>query len=189
MLIANPQLKPTNASLKVRHCNKSSFKLHVINFIFFLGHFEFNVINQKFHTHSAFSSSPFNQLYHYEVIAISPVVENKAVGGSCLELHEEMHGVVGLQCGQRDEAGARAEGDGVRHNAFVAYNGIELAVVDVAVLAQVDIGHAVQRQALEVADEIGGHSRHEALLCHNARLHVVELQLGVVTCHLTWWRG
>ena len=106
MLIANPQLNPAIASLKVRHCHKSSFKFHVINLVFFLGNFEFNVINQKFHTDAAFSSSPFNQLYHYEVIAISPVVENEAVGGRCLELHEEMHGVVGLQCGQCDEAGA-----------------------------------------------------------------------------------
>lgn len=134
-------------------------------------------------------SSPFNQLNHYEVIAISPVVQNKAVRGRRLELHEEMHGVVGLQCGQRDKAGARAEGDGVSHNALIANNSIELAVVDVAILAQVNVGHAVQRQALKVTDEIGGHGGHEALLCHNTRLHIVELQLGVVTRHLTWWRG
>lgn len=119
--------------------------------------------------------SPFNQLYHYEVIAISPVVENKAIGGGCLELQEEMHGVVRLQRGQRDEAGARAEGDGVGHDTLIADNSVELAVVDVAVLTQVDVGHAVQRQALEVADEIGGHGRHEALLRHNTRLHIVEL--------------
>jgi len=139
--------------------------------------------------HTALSSSPFNQLYNYEVIAVSPVVENKAVRGRCLELHEEMHGVVGLQRGQRDETGARAEGDGVSHDALIANNSIELAVVDVAVLAQVDVGHAIQRQALKVADEIGGHGRYEALLCHNTRLHIVELQLGVVARHLTWWRG
>lgn len=141
------------------------------------------------HTQSALSSSPFNQLYHYEVIAVSPVVENKAIGGCCLELHEEMHGVVGLQRGQCDETGAWAEGHWVSHDALIANNSVELAVVNVAVLAQVDVGHAVQRQALKVADEIGGHSRHEALLRHNARLHIVELQLGVVARHLTWWRG
>lgn len=140
-------------------------------------------------THYALSSSPFNQLYHYEVIAVPPVVENKAVGGCCLELHEEMHGVVGLQCGQCDKTGARAEGDGVSHDALIANNSVELAVVNVAVLAQVDVGHAVQRQALKVADKIGGHSRHEALLRHDTRLHIVELQLGVVARHLTWWRG
>lgn len=138
--------------------------------------------------HCGLSSSPFNQLYDYEVVAVSPVVENKAVGRRCLELHEEMHGVVGLQRGQSDEAGARAEGDGVGHYALIADNGIELAVVDVAVLAQVDVGHAVQRQALKVADEIGGHGRYEALLRHNTRLHIVELQLGVVARHQTWWR-
>lgn len=65
-----------------------------------------------------------------------------------------MHGVVGLQRGQRDEAGAGAEGDGVSHDALIADDGVELAVVNVAVLAQVDVGHAVQRQALEVADEV-----------------------------------
>lgn len=133
------------------------------------------------------SSSPFNQLYHYEVIAVSSIEEYKAVGGRCLELHEEMHGVVGLQRGQRDETGARAEGDRVRHDALIADNSIELTVVDVAVLAKVDVGHAIQRQALEVADEIGGYGRYEAFLRHYTGLHIVELQLGVVACHLTWW--
>lgn len=135
--------------------------------------------------------SPFDQLHHDEVIAVAPVVEDEAVGRRGLELHEEVHGVVGLQRGQRDEAGARAEGDGVGHDALVADDGVELAVVDIAVLAQVDVGHAVERQALQVADEVGGHGRDEALFRHNAGLHVVELQLGVVTRHLTWrwwWR-
>jgi len=100
-----------------------------------------------------------------------------------------MHGVVGLQRGQRDETGARAERDGVSHDALVADYGVQLAVVDVAVFAEVNVGHAVERQALKVADEIRGHGRHEALLSHNTRLHIVELQLGVVARHLTWWRG
>lgn len=100
-----------------------------------------------------------------------------------------MHRVVGLQRGQRDEAGARAEGDRVGHNALIADDGVELAVVDVAVLAEVDVRHAVQRQALKMADEIGGHGRYEALLRHNTRLHIVKLQLGVVARHLTWWVG
>lgn len=140
-------------------------------------------------THCALCSSPFNQLNHYEVIAISPVVQNKAVRGCSLELHEEMHGVVGLQRGQCDETGARAEGDRVSHNALIANNSVELTVVDVTILAQINVRHAVQCQTLKVADEIGGHSRHEALLRHNTRLHIVELQLGVVARHLTWWRG
>lgn len=135
------------------------------------------------------SSSPFNQLYHYEVIAVSSVEEDKTVWGRRLELHEEMHGVIGLQRGQGDKTRAGSEGDGVGHNALITDNSIELAVVNVAVLAQVNVGHAVQRQALKVADEIGGHGRHEAFLGHNARLHIMELQLGVVTRHLTWWRG
>lgn len=100
-----------------------------------------------------------------------------------------MHGVIGLQRGQGDKTGAGPEGDGVGHNALITDNCIELTVVDVTVLAQVDVRHAIQRQALKVSDEIGGHGRHEALLRHDARLYIMELQLGVVTRHLTWWRG
>lgn len=100
-----------------------------------------------------------------------------------------MHGVVGLQGGERHVAGARLEGDGVGDDVLEADHGVELAVVDVAILAQVNVRHAVEGQALEVPDEVGGHHVHEALLRHDARLDVVELQLGVVARHLTWRRG
>lgn len=133
--------------------------------------------------------SPFDQLYNDEVISIPPVEKNESVRRRRLELNEEVHGVVGLERGQRDKAGAGAERDGVGHDALVTDDGVELAVVDVAVLAQVDVRHAVERQALKVADEVGGHGGHEALLRHDSRLHVVELQLGVVASHLTWWCG
>lgn len=130
--------------------------------------------------------SPFDQFHHDEIVAVAAVEEDEAVGRGGLELHEEVHGVVGLQRGQRDEAGARSESDRVGHDALVADDGVELAVVNVAVLAQVDVGHAVERQALQVPDEVGRHGRHEALLRHDARLHVVELQLRVVARHLIW---
>lgn len=96
-----------------------------------------------------------------------------------------MHGVVGLQGGQRHVAGARLEGDRVGDDALEADHGVELAVIDVAVLAEVYVGHAVEGEALQVPDEVGRHHGHEALLRHDARFYVVELQLGVVTRHLT----
>lgn len=55
-----------------------------------------------------------------------------------------------------------------------------------SVLTEVYVRHPVEGEALQVPYEVGGHSGHEALLRHNACLHVVELQLGVVACHLTW---
>lgn len=44
-------------------------------------------------------------------------------------------------------------------------------------------------EALQVSDEARGDGRDEASLRHDARLDVVELQTGVVTCHLAWSRG
>ncbi|KAG7257128.1 LOW QUALITY PROTEIN: hypothetical protein CRUP_007885 [Coryphaenoides rupestris] len=131
------------------------------------------------------SSRYISLLHHDEVVAVAAVQQDEAVGRRGLELQEQVHGVVGLQRGQRHEAGARAEGHGVGHDALVADDGVQLAVVDVAVLAQVDVGHAVERQALQVPDEVGRHGGHEALLRHDARLNVVELQLRVVARHLT----
>lgn len=97
-----------------------------------------------------------------------------------------MHGVVGLQSSEGHIAGARLECDGVGDDVFEADHGVELAVVDVAVFTEVYVGHAVEGEALEVTDEVGRHHGHVALLGHNARLNVMELQLGVVTCHLTF---
>lgn len=97
-----------------------------------------------------------------------------------------MHGVVGLQSSEGHIAGARLEGDGVSNDVLEANHGIELTVINVTVFTEVNVGHAIEGEALEVANEVGRHHGHVALLCHNARLNVVELQLGMVTCHLTF---
>lgn len=62
--------------------------------------------------------------------------------------------------------------------------GVQLAVGDVSILALVKIGQAVEEEALEVPNEVGGHHRDEAPLGHDARLYVVELQTCVGTSHL-----
>lgn len=128
---------------------------------------------------------PFYQLHHDEVIAVAAVEEDEPIRGGGFKLKEQVHGVVGLQGGQGHVAGARLEGDRVGDDALEADHGVELAVVNVAVLAEVYVGHAVEGEALQVPDEVGGHHGHEALLCHDACFYVVELQLGVVARHLT----
>lgn len=62
--------------------------------------------------------------------------------------------------------------------------GVQLAVGDVSVLALVEVGQAVEEEALEVPYEVGGHHGDEAPLGHDARLDVVELQTCVGTSHL-----
>ena len=130
--------------------------------------------------------SPFDQLYHDEVVSVAAVKQDEAVGGGGFELKEKVHGVVGLQSGEGHIAGARLEGHGVGDDVLEANHGVELTVINVTVFTEVYVGHAVKGEALEVANEVGRHHGHEALLCHNARLNVVELQLGVVACHLTF---
>lgn len=97
-----------------------------------------------------------------------------------------MHGVVSLQRAEGHIAGARLEGHGVSDYVLEADHGIQLTVVDVSILAQVNVGHAVEHQALKVADEVGGYGREVALLRDDPCLDVVELQLGVVTWDLTF---
>ena len=132
------------------------------------------------------SDSPFDQLHDYEVAPVSGVEQHQAVGRGGLELEEEVHGGVGLQRGQRQVAAFRSKrhrvGDDVAH----AEAGVELAEGDVAVLALVQVGQAVEAQALQVADEVGRHHGDEAPLRHDARLDVVELQARVGAGHLTW---
>lgn len=96
-----------------------------------------------------------------------------------------MHGVVGLKRGQGHIARARLEGHRVCHDAPVADHGVQFAVVDVAVLAQVNVGHAIEGQTLQVANEVGGHGGHITLLSYDSRFHIVELQLCVVSRDLT----
>lgn len=97
-----------------------------------------------------------------------------------------MHGIICLQRAERDEAGPRPEGHGVSNDVLKANHGVQLAVVNVSILAEVDVGHPIEGKALQVANKIGRHGGDEAAFSHNACLYVVELQLGVVTSHLTW---
>lgn len=129
---------------------------------------------------------PFDQLHHNEVISIPAVIQDEAIGGGGFELKEKVHGVVGLQSSEGHIAGARLEGDRVSNDVLEANHGIELTVINVTVFTEVYVGHAIEGEALEVANEVGRHHGHEALLCYNARLNVMELQLGVVSCHLTF---
>lgn len=136
---------------------------------------------------------PFDQLYHNEVISIPTVIQDEAIGGGGLKLKEKVHGVVGLQSSEGHIAGAGLEGDRVSNDVLEANHGIELTVINVTIFTEVYVGHAIEGETLEVANEVGRHHGHEALLCHNARLNVMELQLGVVTRHLTFdqqkWEG
>lgn len=86
-----------------------------------------------------------------------------------------MHGRVGLQRGQTQVAALGFEGHGVCDDGAHPKACIKLAVVNVAVLAQVYVEHAVELEALQVADEAGWDVGDEASLCHHARLYVVEL--------------
>lgn len=122
---------------------------------------------------------PLDELHHQEVVPVASVEEDEPVGVGGLELEEEVHGGVGLQGGQRHVGAAAAEGNGVGHDGAAAEAGVELAGADVAVLAQVEVGAAVEEQSAEVAQEVGGHHGQEAALRHDARLQVVELQAGV----------
>lgn len=101
-------------------------------------------------------------------------------------MKEKVHEVVGLQSSEGHVAGARLEGDWVGNDVLEANHGVELTVIDVTIFTEVYVGQAVEGEALEVADEVRRHHGQEALLCHDARLYVIELQLGVVTCHLTF---
>lgn len=132
------------------------------------------------------SHSPFDKLHHNEVSSIPAVVQDEAIRGCGFELKEKVHGVVGLQSGEGHVAGAGLEGDRISDDVLESNHGIELTVINVAVFTEVYVGHAIEGEALEVPNEVGWHHVHEALLCHNACLNVMELQLGVVTWHLTW---
>lgn len=131
------------------------------------------------------NNSPFHQLHHYEVIAISTVVEDEPIWWGGFKLEKQVHGVVGLQGGQGHVARAWLEGHRVCHNAPVADHCVQFAVVNVAIFAQVNVGHAIEGQTLQVSNEVGGHSGHVTLFCNNARFHIVEFQLRVVPSDLT----
>lgn len=59
-----------------------------------------------------------------------------------------MHRCVGLQSGQAQVAALGLEGHGIGDDEAHAEAGVELAEVDVSVLAHVDVLHAVEFEAL-----------------------------------------
>lgn len=92
--------------------------------------------------------SPFHQLHRDEVVPVSAVEEEEAVGRRGFELKEQVHGGVGLQGGQAQVAALRLEGHRVGDDEAHAEAGVQLAEVDVPVFAHVDVLHAVELEAL-----------------------------------------
>lgn len=91
---------------------------------------------------------PFDQLHGDEVVPVSAVEEDEAVGRGGFELEEQVHGGVRLQRGQAQVAGLRLEGDGVCDDEAHAEAGVQLAEIDVPVFAHVNVLHAVEFEAL-----------------------------------------
>lgn len=91
---------------------------------------------------------PFHQLHRDEVVPVSAVEEEEAVGRSGFELEEEVHGGVGLQRGQAQVAALRLKRYGVGDDEAHAEARVQLAEVDVPVFAHVDVLHAVELEAL-----------------------------------------
>lgn len=92
--------------------------------------------------------SPFHQLHRDEVVPVSAVEEEEAVGRCGFELKEEVHGGVGLQSGQAQVAALCLKGHGVSNDEAHAEAGVQLAEVDVPIFAHVYVLHAVELEAL-----------------------------------------
>lgn len=97
---------------------------------------------------SPVSYSPFDQFHSNEVVPISAVENYKTVRRGGFELKEEVHCGIGLQSSQAQIAALGLEGDGVSNDEAHAKTGVELAEVDVPVLAHVDVLHPIELQAL-----------------------------------------
>lgn len=98
----------------------------------------------RFSPHSH-SHSPFDQLDHNKVAAISRVEQQQTVRAGGLELKEQVHGCVGLQGGKSQIAASGPEAHRLGHNATHAEASVQLAVRYVAVLALVQVGYTVKR--------------------------------------------
>lgn len=94
-----------------------------------------------------------------------------------------MHGCISLQGGQAQVAALSLECHRVSYNVAETKACLQLAIVNVTVLAQVDVEHPIEHEALEMADEAGGDDRDVPFLCHDPRLDVVELQASMITNH------
>lgn len=95
------------------------------------------------------SSSPFDQLHCDEVVPVSTVEHDETIGRGGFELEEQVHRGVSLQSGQSQVAALSLEGDGVGDNESHAKAGVELAEVDVPILAHVDVLHTIKSEALK----------------------------------------
>lgn len=92
--------------------------------------------------------SPFDQLHCDEVVPISTVEDDEAIGRGGLKLKKQVHCGISLQSGQSQVAALGPKGDRVGDYEAHAKAGVELAEIDVPVLAHVDILHAVELEAL-----------------------------------------
>lgn len=128
---------------------------------------------------------PFHQLHGDKVAPVAAVEQDDTVRWSGLELEEQVHGSVGLQRSQAQVATLGFESHWVGNDGAHAEACVQLTVVDVAVLAQVDVEQAVEPEALQVADEAGRDVRDKTPLSHHTCLDIVELQASMVTHHLT----
>lgn len=61
-------------------------------------------------------------------------------------MEEEVHGCVGLQGGQAQVAALGFEGDRVSNNGANPKAGIKLTIIDVTILAQVDVEHTIKSE-------------------------------------------
>ena len=94
-----------------------------------------------------------------------------------------MHGRISLQGGQAQVAALGLECHRVSYNVAETKACFQLAIVNVTILAQVNVEHPVEHEALEVANEAGGDDRDVPFLRHDPCLDIVELQAGVITNH------
>lgn len=101
--------------------------------------------------------SPFHQLHSDEVVPVSRVEDDEAVWRRGLELEEQVHGGVGLQRGQTQVAALGLEGHRVSDDGADAEASVQLTVIDVSVLTQVNVEHAVKPE-----DATGGQQGHQS---------------------------
>ena len=92
--------------------------------------------------------SPFDQFDSNKVIPVSAVEDDEAVRRGGFELEEKVHCGIGLQSGQSQVTALGLEGHGVSNDKAHAEAGVELAEVDVPILAHVNVLHAIEFEAL-----------------------------------------
>lgn len=96
----------------------------------------------------ATSHSPFDQLHSNKVIPVTAVEDDETVRGGGFELKEEVHCGIGLQSGQSQVAALSLESHRVCDDEAHAKVRVELAEVNVSILAHVDVLHTIELEAL-----------------------------------------